>query len=277
MDWGLPLPFFPTGEVITMNTLDTSARLVRELAGLLLAVAAVFPSTGAASSEARPGYVALGDSIDFGVGDSDRIGYVPPFGMFALGPAVEVHNFSAPGATVRDIALSQLSPALTEVRRHLGHGVVVSWGGGGNDLLDFIASPQAATCLQVPSCLARINALLDEKEHAIDLTLKTLRSFAGPNTRILVRTQFNPLLKTGCDARGPRDLANAALEGLPGSPLADGLNDRIRTVAGRHGATVVELFDAFALNPDALVAADCVHPNDAGYNLILDAFRWVYQ
>lgn len=243
--------------------------------GLVFWAWTLLPATAGASPAAVPGYIALGDSIDFGVGDIGGVGYVPPFGAFlesTFGTVVEVHNFSQPGAETRDIAMKQLPPAIAEVQHHSPFGVVISWGGGGNDLRHFISSPEAATCLQVPSCLARLNALLNEAEQTIDLTIKALRFFAGPDGTILTRTQYNALQKSGCDPFGQVDLANTALEGAPGTLLARGLNDRIRTVAERHEAKVVEIFLLFAADPNGLIADDCIHPNDAGYDIILNEF-----
>jgi lysophospholipase L1-like esterase len=228
--------------------------------------------------DAAPGYVVLGDSIEFGVGASDpaTTAYVPMFHQRLttdfFGGAADLHNLAISGATVRDINQKELFPAIAAIQDH--SPVVVSWGGGGNDLRHFIASPEAATCARGnPSCFARLNALLNEIEHMMDLTLGTLRKVAGPNANILVRTQYNPLLRDSCG--GPNDplaqLANVVLEG--GAPfLASGLNDRIRAVAAKHGARVAEIFLAFFIAPNTLVADDCIHPNDAGHAVIRDAF-----
>jgi lysophospholipase L1-like esterase len=228
--------------------------------------------------DAGPGYVVLGDSIEVGVGASDPAtsAYVPMFHQYLttafFGGAADLHNLAISGATVRDINQNELFPAIAEIKGH--SPVVVSWGGGGNDLLHFLASPEAATCARGnPSCLARLNALLNETEHMIDLTLGTLRTVAGPDANILVRTQYNALLRDSCG--GPNDplaqLGNVVLEG--GAPLlARGLNDRIRAVAAKHGARVAEIFLAFFVSPNTLVADDCIHPNDAGHAVIRDAF-----
>ncbi|MBI2466689.1 MAG: SGNH/GDSL hydrolase family protein [Candidatus Rokubacteria bacterium] len=213
------------------------------LIGLVFVAGTFTPLTVQASPLPTPGYVVLGESIDFGVDGDDPggppTGYVPAFGDYlagVFGTPVEVHNFAEPGATTREINLEQLAPALGEVQNHLPFGVVISYGGGGNNLLNFIESPQAATCFQVPSCLARINALLNEAQQDADL------------------------------------LADAALEGAAGTLLASGLNDRLRAVASKYGAKVVEVFGPFVADPDGLIGADCTHPTDAGYAVILDAF-----
>ena len=248
------------------------------LLSLAFTVVATFPVRIDASPVAQPGYIVLGDSIDSGVGDTDStngVGYVSPFLDYLqqfLDTDVDLHNLSEPGAESLDILLTQLAPATAEIKNHQPYGVVVSWGGGGNDLRHFIASPEAATCLRIRSCLARLNALLAEVEQHADVTLRTLRSVAGSEAVVLVRTEYNPLLKAGCDPDGRAALGNAALEGAPGTLLTRGLNDRLRALADKYGAKVVEIFEAFALYPDALISADCIHPNDAGYQVILAEF-----
>jgi lysophospholipase L1-like esterase len=152
------------------------------------------------------GYIAMGDSIDFGIGaSSPEKAYVPQFhahleSTFFQGRA-DLHNLAVPGATARDIKQNQLTQALTETIIH--NPRVISWGGGGNDLLHFIASPEAATCMKGnPSCLARLNALLNEFEQTADHTLRELRQTAGPNAPLYVRTQYNPLLKAAWGGSG---------------------------------------------------------------------------
>jgi lysophospholipase L1-like esterase len=228
------------------------------------------------------GYIVMGDSIDYGIGASvpDKA-YVPQFQVY-LESAVflqkaDLHNLAVPGATARDIKQGQLTQARTETVIH--NPRVISWGGGGNDLLNFIASPEAATCMKGnPSCLARLNALLNEFEQTADRTLRELREAAGPDTPLYVRTQYNPLLKAACG--GPTlplaQLANAVLEGSPSPRLVRGMNARLRELAHKHGAKVIDIFVPFYLYPDALIGDDCVHPNDAGYAAILAAAKYAY-
>lgn len=250
---------------------------------VVLVAATLLIGTGAdlAAGHVHDGaHVVLGDSIEFGLG-ADTTAYVPLFrqyleGNFFNGEA-DLHNLGTPGATVRDVNHNQLFPAIAAIKSH--HPVVVSWGGGGNDLLDFITSPQAATCLRGNvSCVTRLNALLNEMEQTIDLTLGALRSTAGPTTTILVRTQYNPFLQQSCG--GPSDpqaqLAQVVLEG--GVPfLARGLNDRIRDLATKHGARVADiapLFVVAALGTETiLISSDCIHPNDAGHQVISAAMQ----
>jgi lysophospholipase L1-like esterase len=243
----------------------------RTVFALVLAVVGVWTLPGEASQAAMPGDIVLGDSVEFGVGSTGGGGYVVPFQSFleaVFGTTVELNNLSEPGAETKDIMLEQLPEALLEARSHRPYGVVVSLGGGGNDLRHFIVSPEAATCRRILSCLARLNALLNEAEQRLDLTLKALRAEAGPSVTILVRTQYNALKRTGCAPEDQVNLANAALEGAPGTLLARGLNPRLRDLAAKYGARVVDTFGPFFVLPDTLISEDCIHPNDVGYAVI---------
>jgi lysophospholipase L1-like esterase len=218
------------------------------------------------------GYVAVGDSVEFGVGDDnpvDGIGYVNPFGAFLtvlLGQPVQVHNFS--------VRLTQLRVAAAAAQSH--RPVVVSWGGGGIDVGLIALSTQESACKHMRSCFGRFNGALNEAQAAIDKTIATLRQAVGPEGRILMRTQYNAIGKSGCQPPAAVALGNAVLEGVPGTVLDEGLNDRIRTIAAKYGAQVVDLFVPFAFNPDALVAADCIHPSAAGYAMIESLFQAVF-
>ena len=88
-----------------------------------------------------------------------------------------------------------------------------------------------------------------------------------------MRTQYNAIARTGCQPPAAVALGDVVLEGLPGTVLDEGLNDRIRAIAAKYGAQVVDLYIPFRINPDAFVAADCVHPSGTGYNIILSLFQ----
>jgi lysophospholipase L1-like esterase len=233
---------------------------------------AICPSSKSLAHDTGQAYIVLGESTDLGIGaTAPKKAWVPMFHRaleksFFRSPA-DLHNYSVFGATVGDILRDQLADALSDVASH--NPVVLSLGGGGNDLLKFIASPQAVTCLMVDiQCVTHLNALLNNVEALLDQMVRRLR-VAGPSNPILLRTEHNPLLKDSCG--GPTDglaqLANLALEGSNIVPLS-GLNDRIRDVAARYNAKVIEGFLLFASNPNSLVADDCIHPSDAGHAVI---------
>lgn len=240
------------------------------------------------ASQPLPAYIALGDSVDAGVGATNFIGYVAQlYAVFAspafLGVEAELIILAQPGATVRDIKQQQLRQAITEIQNRRSAGVVVSWGGGGNDLLEFIRSPQAKKCLPPTnkSCFNRLNALMNEVEQTVDHTIRDLRNAAGPESPILIRTQFNSLARTLCADPGLVSLAAAVLEGIPGTRLEQGLNDRLRGIAHKHNAILVALYNGVEPPPlpfdsdiNNLIHLflngnpDCIHPTDAGHNAI---------
>lgn len=177
-------------------------------------------------AQSTPVYVAVGDSIEFGLGDDilvDGIGYVDPFGslLSSLFGPVEIHNFSEPFAQARDILRTQVPSALSAIQGRAP--IVVSWGGGGNDLLAIGTGPQAAACRQSQSCLGRFAGLLNEVEQTIDATIARLREAVGPAGRIQMRTQYNGLIKSGCAPPDVVRLGNITLEGAPGTVLERGL------------------------------------------------------
>jgi lysophospholipase L1-like esterase len=253
-------------------------RLTRVTLSVLLVATIAAVSTEA--QQPTPAYAALGDSIEFGLGDdnaADGMGYVEPFGLFlasVLAQPVAVANFGEPFARTTDILRTQLPSALAALAGH--QPAIVSWGGGGNDLGEVVTGPQAAACRRSESCLGRLNGLLNEVEQTIKRTIGGVRSAIGPSGRILMRTQYNALLRAGCASLDVATLGNVILEGAPGTVLDRGLNDRIRSVADEYGANVVDLFGPFAFNANVLVASDCVHPSGVGYQAILGLTQAVY-
>jgi hypothetical protein len=235
---------------------------------------AICPSPKGFAQDIPQAYIALGESTDFGTGaTAPEKAWVSMFHKFLESPSVfgspiDLRNYSVFGATMGEIRRDQLAPALSDIASY--DFIVLSLGGGGNDLLNFIRSPGAVTCgMANIQCLARLNALLNNVEVLLDQMVRRLRA-AGPNDVILLRTEFNPLLKEGCERRpGLPQLANLALEGSDNVPfLTRGLNNRIRDVAARYDAKVIEIFILFAANPNGLVADDCIHATDAGHAVI---------
>jgi lysophospholipase L1-like esterase len=238
----------------------------------------VFSPKGFADTN-RAAYIVLGESTDagFGASASERA-WASMLHHFLESPSfldapVEFHNYAAFGATTGDILRDQLAAGLSDIANFTP--VVLSLGAGGNDLLNFITSAEAVTCTSLTiQCVARFNALLDNVEALLDQMVRRLRAAAGPSTPILLRTEHNPFLRDSCGGptSGLAQLANLAIEGSDEVPLLTrGLNDRIRDVAAKYDAKVIEVFSIFAANANNLIADDCIHPNDAGHVVIYAA------
>jgi lysophospholipase L1-like esterase len=258
------------------------------LVGIL--VLGLLTVSGPASAEpsqppiGRPLYLALGDSLAAGVGASDPAvtGYVPQFYQLlrqelACQPAgqpscgsLALRNLGVGGATSTTLLATQLPEAVAELQARNGDPNpyndvrVVTIDVGGNDVFGVVSSCAAGP---TPECGALIQARL--QTFAVNFTqiLAQLRAAAGPDTVIIAMTYYNPL--PSCRLASLAPLADAVLEG--GLGVAVGLNDLIRSIAAAHGVLVAETYGQ--LGPGELVGgSDCLHPNDAGYQVITEAF-----
>jgi lysophospholipase L1-like esterase len=259
------------------------------LAGLL--VLSLLTVSGPASAEpsqppiGRPLYLALGDSLAVGVGASNPAvtGYVPQFyellrQQLTCQPAgrpscrsLALRNLGVGGATSTTLLATQLPEAVAELQARNGdpnlHNdvQVVSIDIGGNDLFGVVSSSCAAG--PSPECAALIQARLETFAVNFTQILGELRAAAGPDTVIIAMTYYNPL--PSCRLASLAPLADAVLEG--GLGVTVGLNDLIRSIAAAHGVLVAETYGQ--LGPAELVGgSDCLHPNDAGYQRITEAF-----
>jgi lysophospholipase L1-like esterase len=266
-----------------------SRRIVVVVAGILLL--GLVAGSGPASAEpdpapiGRPLYLALGDSLAAGVGASNPTvtGYVPQLyellrQQLACQPAgrpscrsLALRNLGVGGATSTTLLATQLPAAVAELQARNNdpnpHNDVrvVTIDIGGNDLFGVVSSSCAAG--PTPECAALIQARL--QTFAVNFTqiLGQLRAAAGPDTVIIAMTYYNPL--PSCRLASLAPLADAVLEGAPGVTV--GLNDLIRSIAAAHGVLVAETYGQ--LGPGELVGGDdCLHPNDAGYQVITEAF-----
>jgi lysophospholipase L1-like esterase len=233
----------------------------------------------------RPLYLALGDSLAAGVGASDPTvtGYVPQLyellrQQLACQPAgrpscrsLALRNLGVGGATSTTLIATQLPAAVAELQarnndRNPHNDVkVVTIDIGGNDLFGVVSS--ACATGPSPECAALIQARLEAFAVNFTLILGQLRAAAGPDTVLIAMTYYNPL--PSCRLASLAPLADAVLEG--GLGVTVGLNDLIRSIAAAHGVLVAETYGQ--LGPGELVGGDdCLHPNDAGYQVITEAF-----
>jgi lysophospholipase L1-like esterase len=97
---------------------------------------------------------------------------------------------------------------------------------------------------------------------------------ADPDVPIFLMTLYNPF--SGGSSTIDQ-LGELALEGDPGTPFPEGMNDIIRAEGASAGAVVVDWHPLFRPSSRGLIAMDLIHPNDAGYQLmataIVDAAR----
>jgi lysophospholipase L1-like esterase len=263
-------------------------RRVVVLAGILLL--GLLTVGGPASADpsqppiGRPLYLALGDSLAAGVGASNPAvtAYVPSFYELLRHQlacqqsgrpgcrSLALRNLGVGGATSTTLIAIQLPEAVAELQTRNGDRnpqndvKVVTIDIGGNDVFGVVSSCAAGP---TPECAALIQTRLETFAANFALILGQLRAAAGPDTVIIAMTYYNPL--PSCQLAGLAPLADAVLEG--GLGVAAGLNDLIRSIAAAHGVLVAETYGK--LGPGDLVGGtDCLHPNDAGYQTITEAF-----
>lgn len=207
------------------------------------------------TAEGSEFYVSLGDSLAVGVGSSDPVerGYAPLYRdalereagrevpLLQLGVSSETST-SFIGDYPED---SQLSRAEAALRRNPGATVTLSLGG--NDLVQTGGYPDAER-----------EAAIAVFGQNLDFILETLNRASGPESRITVLAYYNPSPGSFTDRWVGR------------------LNEEIRTIAEENGARVAAGDQAFRDHEVEYTRNDRypwdIHPTDAGYKALADAF-----
>jgi lysophospholipase L1-like esterase len=65
-------------------------------------------------------------------------------------------------------------------------------------------------------------------------------------------------------------IGELALEGTPGTPFPEGLNDIMRAEGAAAGVIVADIYPTFVGKAPEYIAFDLIHPNDAGYRVMAD-------
>jgi len=214
-------------------------------------------------------YVALGESYAAGVGASSPeksyVGRLFSHYQSALG-VNQLSNRAVGGSNVTSTSLrngGQLSNALADINAPSDTRVVtISIGGNDGQFGCSHRWDDPTTCpfrANFSSTLAELSSALDA-----DPGEETFEAMAYPN----------PASGTGGGAEASYDTgllgANLAIGCSDTGPDA-GLNDVIFQEAGRLGVPVADTYPAFKQGGQSFLA-DIVHPNDAGYAAIANAF-----
>jgi lysophospholipase L1-like esterase len=224
-------------------------------------------------------YLALGDSITFGIGvpRPQENGYVARVADALSGADAEplvafTRVFAVPGET----AAGFLEQRLDDVERaieELGPRVeLVTIGLGANEILRARRHPACVPDRASEGCRAVVAEAAATAASALDAVVAGVRSAleaAGSDASVLLLAYYNP---------DPDALAVASVAGSDGAVGCDpmeerpGLNDRIACVAAARSAGLVDLHAAFLGRENELTRfrAGDVHPNAAGYEVIAD-------
>jgi len=233
-------------------------------------------------------YLALGDSLSAGIGASieDQTGFVP---LVHANLPVEVSllNLGKPGDDSFELLEEGLlDQGIAEIETRLADSDpandvrMVTLEIGGNDLLDIYFDfvipgdcPSVTESLQRPECVELLEDALALYRPNLREILARIRA-ADPDVPIFLMTLYNPF--SGGSSTIDQ-LGELALEGDPGTPFPEGMNDIIRAEGASAGAVVVDWHPLFRPSSRGLIAMDLIHPNDAGYQLmataIVDAAR----
>ena len=231
-----------------------------------------------AQAAGTPAYIAIGDSLAFGVGAPEpRTGGYVSLVHSALQTSdryrdrgLELLNFAVPGATAADLLLpgGQLDSALEAIRERNQDTPAATGGGGrveiitvnigGNDLLS-LATPSSPCFDDISSgdCLDRFGAVLSSVQESLRDVLRRLRQGA-PDAGIYLLDLYNPYSGTGDSREVVSDLAVQNLNGIIGAIAAD----RDLKV---HLASIFQLFRG---RGPQWIAADGIHPNGDGHRVI---------
>ena len=249
--------------------------LPRLSAPLLLALAFLgLPQT--AHGADAPAYLALGDSLAFGVGAQNPAaeGYVPLTHEALLlndrfvDSGLELINISEPGATSGDLLEEggQLEQALAHIEERRDSPEddaveIISIDVGGNDLLS-LAEPDSP-CFEDPGgsvCRTTINGVLSDLQRNLTTALTALRE-AAPRAEIYVLDVYNPYSGTG----EPLEVIASI-----GVQLVNGV---ITAVASQEelGTRLVGIHDLFEGRGALWVAGDGIHPNNDGHRVLAEA------
>lgn len=227
-------------------------------------------------------YIALGDSLSYGNGASDRstTAWVPLV-KSGLGSDWGLSNLSAPGYTSGDLlSRGLLDTAVTQIITRKNDGIAGNEAGaitleiGGNDLLQIYEDlVLPGTCPSVPESLPKEECVNRLREALLEFTPNLQKAVdrlqaAAPGVPIFLATLYNPFSGGSINLDG---IGALALEGQADTPFATGLNDAIRAVAQEKGTYLVEWYAPFLGKVNEYIAQDLIHPNDTGQAVMAQA------
>ncbi len=240
------------------------------------------PPTPPPPSPDAPLYIALGDSLSYGVSASDRFttAFVPLVHA-ALPAGTGLLNLGHSGDDSEEIMRhGHLDEAISEIINRNGDSdsgndvVLVTLEIGGNDLLDLFFDyvvpgkcPTLVESLQRQECLEILETTLINFEPNFKEIMDRLLT-ADPGLNIVLMTMYNPFSEK-IEAFDPFGILS--LEGMTHTPFLEGLNDIIRAQAQAGAVKLADVYPLFVGKATEYISQDIIHPNDTGYRVMADA------
>src|SRR6266545_1053605 len=251
--------------------IGTAVTALALLATLSLAAGASGTPTRASGTSAERGlYLALGASTTYGTGASSvsksyaqlYYGYLQSNGS----GVTDLVNMSFPGWTSTDLRNNRLVQAVAAIDDASSDTKAVTIDIGHNDVLGYIPDPNCPTAI-APACpfAGNLRAMLAALNTA-------LAADSGEET-IQVMEMYNPQIGTPEESTTRQLLLGTdGKVDCSGTGAALGLNDLTHCISIELGAKPVDVLPIFDAAGAALLAADHIHPNDAGNLAIAKAF-----
>lgn len=227
-------------------------------------------------------YLALGDSLSYGNGASNRAATAwVPLVKQALGSGWALSNLGVPGYTSAQLlSKGQVASAVSQINARKNDNVAGNEVGaitleiGGNDLLNLYEDlvitgkcPSVTESLQIPECVDGLRNALTAFTPNLESAVDQLQQ-AAPGVPIFLATLYNPFSGGSVNLDG---IGALALEGQEGTPFATGLNDAVRAVAQEKGTYLVEWYAPFLGKVNEYISQDLIHPNDTGQQVMAQA------
>jgi lysophospholipase L1-like esterase len=235
----------PSGSTFALGSTDVSCTATD---ALNRTASCVFPvSVGRIPTISKTKFVAFGDSITVGVVATFNTAGSPPYIL----------------RTLTDTSYPSVLQQLLRERYSTQTITVVNEGKGGERAVDGVGRasgvfnsyrPEAALIMDGYNDLGAGEAGIDPAINAINDMVKDAR-FRG--ARVFVATLTPPPVQVN------RGISNTTIVRF---------NDKLKVMARGENAVLVDVYAAFAHDPNRYNSDDGRHPNEAGYRLIAETF-----